>query len=423
MKEYFNKRNLTIAAYALGVILFAILFWLLCSNLLYVIDVAKFIFGQVRSVLYGVIFALLFFPFERSAEKIYAKIFCRKKDRPKLIKAFSIVTVYIAFLLIIAIIFTMIIPPMLTTITELRASIITSINSTRDWIESIVEDSSILLNIYNNVATYIYEELLSVDTSSLASRLQALGGKIVSEISNIVIGLIISIYFLAFRKYVGTICAKTLASVCSPEWERKISNFLRRLYIDFTEFLSARILSSLYISSITFLVCRIVGISFYPLIFLILLVLGLIPVFGPIIGAILTLTLVFITHRQHALILLITILATQIFEEFIIEPAMMKKRLRPEIGTLIVVTLISFGLFNIWGAVISVPLFCTVSAEIRTWSHKLLKKKKLPTTIESYENFDPLTYKTDGDENEIPQSEDTVKEEIENGENTDSATV
>ena len=418
MKEYFNKKNLTVAAYALGVTLFSILFWLLCANLLTVIGGVKFVFAQIRSVLYGIIFALFFFPFERTAEKIYTKLLCRKKDRSKLVKAFSIVTLYLVFLLIIAIIFTMIIPPMLTTVTELRASIITSINSTRDWIESIVEDSSILLNIYNKVATYIYEELLSVDTSSLASRLQALGGKIVSEISSIVIGLILSIYLLAFRKYVGTICAKALASVCSPAWERKISNFLRRLYNDFTEFLSARILSSLYISSITFLVCRIVGISFYPLIFLILLVLGLIPVFGPIIGAILTLTLVFITHRQHALILLITILVTQLFEEFIIEPAMMKKRLRPEIGTLIVVTLISFGLFGILGAVISVPLFCTVSAEIREWSHKLLKKKKLPTDIEDYKDFNPLTF--DSGKEDI--AEETEKTVTEGNENADAAT-
>ncbi len=413
MKEYFNKRNLTIATYALGVILFGILFWLLCSNLLTVIDFVKALLSQIRSVFYGIILALFFYPFERTTEKIYTKLLCRKKDRPKLTKIFSIVTVYVIFLLVVAIVFTMIIPPMLTTITELRATIITSINSTRDWIESIVEDSSLLLNIYNNVTSYIYNELLSVDTSSLASRIQALSGKIVSEISSIVLGLIISIYFLAFRKYVGTICAKALASVCSPAWERKIATFIRRLYTDLTEFLSARILCSLYISSITFLVCRIVGIPFYPLIFLILLVLSLIPVFGPTIGALLTFTLVFITHRQHALILLITILVTQIFENFIIEPAMMKKRLRPELGTIIVVTLISFGIFGIFGSVISIPLFCTVSVEIRDLASKLLRKKNLPVEIDEFMSFNPLAISEamDSGESEKNTTADTQNEE------------
>ena len=390
MKEYFNKRNLTIAAYALGVLMFGILFWLLCANLVTVKDWILLMLSKMKAVFYGVLLALFFFPFARSNEKLYKKLLCKKKDRPKTVKALSLVTVYLVFFLVIAIVFTMIIPPMLTTITELRASIITSINTTRDWIESVVEDSSILLNIYNNVTTYVYDELLSVDSSSLASQIQSLSGKILGEISDIVLGLIMSIYFLASRKYLGAICAKALSAICPHKWERKIAIFLKRLYTDFTEFMSARILCSLYISSITFLVCRIAGIPFYPLIFLILLVLGIVPVFGPIIGSLLTLTLVFITHRHYALLLLITILATQIFESFVIEPAMMKKKLRPELGSIIVISLVSYGLFGVLGAVIAIPLFCTVSVDIRLHCARSLQKKNLPIDIEDYKGYNPL---------------------------------
>ena len=178
--------------------------------------------------------------------------------------------------------------------------------------------------------------------------------------------------------------------MCSPSWELKIARFLKRLYTDFTEFLSARILCSLYISSITFLVCRIAGIPFYPLIFIILLVLGIVPVFGPVIGSLLTMTLVFVTHREHAMVLLITILVTQLFESFIIEPAMLKKKLRPEIGTIIVVTLISYALLGGIGAIISIPLFCTVSFEIRTWCEKLLRGRGLPVDVKDFRNYNPL---------------------------------
>ena len=390
MKKYLNKKSVTIAAYALFVILFAILFWVLVANLSTVLEMAKSLLSKLGAVTYGLIFALLFFPFERAAEKIYSKILCRKKDRARAVKALSIVTVYIVFFMVIAIVFTMVIPPMLTTVTELRASIITSINSTREWLEAKVEGSYLLLTIYNNVTTYIYDELLSVDTSSLASQIQALSGKIFGEISNIVIGLIISIYLIASRKYVGNVFAKALSAVCSPSWELKIARFLKRLYTDFTEFLSARILCSLYISSITFLVCRIAGIPFYPLIFIILLVLGIVPVFGPVIGSLLTMTLVFVTHREHAMVLLITILVTQLFESFIIEPAMLKKKLRPEIGTIIVVTLISYALLGGIGAIISIPLFCTVSFEIRTWCEKLLCGRGLPVDVKDFRNYNPL---------------------------------
>ena len=404
MKEYFNKRNLTIAAYALGVILFSILFFTFCSNFLWVVNAIKFLLSQTRGVLYGILFTLLLYPFEKTSERLYRRIFCRKKQRDGLVRAVSIVTVYLLFFLVIAIVFTMIIPPMLTTITELRASIITSINSTRDWIESIVEDSSILLNIYNNVTTYIYEELLSVDASSIASRIQALSGQIISQISGIVLGLIISVYFIASRKYIGVICAKALSSVCSPAWEIRITTFIKRLYTDFTEYLSTRILCSLYISSITFFVCRIVGIPFYPLIFLILLVFEMIPVFGTVIGALLTLTLVFITHRQYALILLITILATQIFESLVIEPAMLKKRLRPQLGTVVVVTLVSYAIFGIFGAIVAIPLFCTVSVEIKAFCENQLRRKKLPVELRDFDSFSPI-------EQSDPQSKKKDKSE------------
>ena len=75
MREYFNKRNLTIAAYALGVILFAILFWLFCANLLTVREWVALMLSKLKAIAYGVLFSLFFFPFERTSERILTVFF------------------------------------------------------------------------------------------------------------------------------------------------------------------------------------------------------------------------------------------------------------------------------------------------------------------------------------------------------------
>ncbi len=388
MKNKLNQKYLTISAYVLGVILFSLLFLLFASNIFTVIEFIKGIIHEIRAIIYGTVFALFFFPFMHTNEKLFTKLFCRKKERPKLVKALSLVTIYVVFFLVVALVVTMILPPMLSTVTELRATLISSINSTRHWIETLVSDSPLLFNIYDSVAKYLSEDLFSTNEGSLVSRLQSVGTKIVGEVVEIVVGLILSVYFLSSRKYISSVFGKALASVFTPRTERNIARFIKRLYTDFTEFLSARILCSLYISSITFLVCRLFNIPFYPLIFLIMLVLNIVPVFGPIISTLLTVVTIFITSRHHTLILLLTILVTQIFENLIIEPAMLKKKLRPNVGAAIVMSIVFYTLFGLWGAIISIPLYTTVSVELKSLSTRLLAKKKLPIDTELYLDYD-----------------------------------
>ncbi|MBE6695356.1 MAG: AI-2E family transporter [Ruminococcaceae bacterium] len=388
MKSKLNQKYITISAYVLGVILFGLLFLLFASNFLKVIEFIKGIIHEVRAIIYGAIFALFFFPFLRTNEKIFTKLFCRKKDRPKLVKIFSLITIYIVFFLVVALVVTMILPPMLSTVTELRATLITSINNTRHWIETLVSDSPLLFNMYDSIAKYLSEDLFSTSESSLVSRVQSIGTKIVGEIVEIIIGLILSVYFLSSRKYISSVLGKALAAVFTPQHERKIAHFIKRFYTDFNEFISARVLCSLYISSITFLVCRLFNIPFYPLIFLIMLVLNIVPVFGPLISTLLTVVTIFITSRHHTLILLATILLTQLFENLIIDPAMLKKKLRPNVGAAIAVSLVFYALFGLLGALISIPLYATLSVELRALSAKLLSKKKLPIDTCLYIGYD-----------------------------------
>ena len=388
MKNKLNRKYLTVSAYALGVIMFGLLFLFLSSNIFKVIEFITGIIHEIRAIIYGAVFALFFFPFMRTNEKIFTRLLCRKKDRPKLVKILSLVTIYIVFFLVVALVVTMILPPMLTTVTELRATLITSINNTRHWIETLVSDSPLLFNVYDSIAKYLSEDLFSTNESSLISQIQSIGTKIVSELVEIIIGLILSIYFLASRKYISSVLGKALAAVFTPQRERKTALFIKRFYTDFNQFISARILCSLYISSITFLVCRLFNIPFYPLIFLIMLVLNIVPVFGPLISTLLTVVTIFITSRHHTLILLATILVTQIFENFIIEPAMLKKELRPNVGAAITVSLAFYALFGLLGVFISVPLYATLSVELKRLSEKCLSKKGLPTETEAYFDYD-----------------------------------
>lgn len=67
---------------------------------------------------------------------------------------------------------------------------------------------------------------------------------------------------------------------------------------------------------------------------------------------------------------------------------MLKKKLRPNVGATMAVSLIFYALFGLLGALISVPFYATISVELRGLSAKLLSKKKLPIDTCLYIGYD-----------------------------------
>ena len=420
MKRFkINKEYLTISIYAVGVAIAAFLFGLIVFN---TADIAAF-FGRaldaIKALPYGILLALILYPFVNLSTTVYSKLFERKRPHPRLVSVLSLVTVYLGFFLVIAIILLSIIPPMVDTVTELVTLLSEALTSGEATLRELMAGSPFLAELADGLVEFIktaFQNIISADIAGLAASL--LGG-LIGETFDILVGLIISIYLLAGRRLVGSIAGKIVAAILPAGGVHRTTMFVKRLYSNFTEFIAARILSALFLGTASYLLFWLIGVPFYPLLSLVIAALNLFPVFGTILSLLICGTVLLITRPSYALPVIGVLIGLELFDNFVIEPrTILHKPLRPNVGVALVLLLVGYSLAGITGALMAIPVFATIQNAIRSFSVHLLNRRSLPTRVEDYENFNVRDYMPKGEEGTAATEEGDASEaeESANGE-------
>lgn len=413
MKRFkINKEYLTISIYAVGVAIAAFLFGLIVFN---TADIAAF-FGRavdaIKALPYGILLALILYPFVSLSTTLYSKLLERKRPHPRLVSVLSLVTVYLGFFLVIAIILLSIIPPMVGTVTELITLLSEALAAGEETLRGLMAGSAFLTELADGIVEFIkttFQNIISADVAGLAASL--LTG-LVGETFNILVGVIISIYLLAGRRLVGSIAGKIVAAILPAGGVHRTTMFIKRLYSNFTEFIAARILSALFLGTASYLLFWLIGVPFYPLLALIIAALNLFPVFGTILSLLICGTVLLITRPTYALPVIGVLIGLELFDNFVIEPrTILHKPLRPNVGVALVLLLVGYAIAGITGALMAIPVFATVQNAIRSFSVHLLNRRSLPTRVEDYENFNVRDY--------MPKAEDSTAA-TEDGEATEA---
>ena len=393
-----NKQYMTIAIYAFGVALLSTLFGLIVFNLA---DIAAF-FGNaisaIKAVPYGIVIALVLYPFVNLVSPLYSRLLEKKRPRPRLVSALSLLTVYLGLFLVLAILLLSIIPPMITTVGELVALLQGALASAEGSLRALFAEDGSLAGMADTVIAYIKEAAQGIFGSDLAGTATTLVTTIIGETFNILIGLIISIYLLAGRTLLGSVSGKMVAALLPQGGAHRFTMFIKRLYSNFTEFISARIISALFLGVLSYLLFLISGVPFYPLLSLIIVVFNLFPVFGTIFSLLLCATVLLITRPQYALLVIAILIVLEIVDNLLVEPRTMPhKALRPNVGTTIVLMLIGFALLGVGGALIAIPVFATIQNAMRAFTIHLLNRRHLPTVLEEYQTINIRDYMRDGE--------------------------
>ena len=283
MKRFqLNKQYLLIALYALGVILAAGIFGLIVFR---AGEIAAFLGGAVasiRAVPYGILFAIVLYPFIILATKGYSRLFERKRPRPRLVSTMAILSVYIGAFLVLGILLLIIIPPMIGTVTELAALLRSSLLSGEASIRAFLASFHIPTEVADTVVNFIKGKAMDLVSTDIAGTVTSLLSGIVGQAFDLVVGVIISIYLLAGRRLLSGVLGKFFTAVLPSGMTQRLIMFIKRLYANVTEFLSARLLSALFLGISSYLVFYLLNIPFYPLLTLVIMILNLFPVFGTI---------------------------------------------------------------------------------------------------------------------------------------------
>lgn len=424
MKKWMNDKYTTIAIYVLLVLLAAILFFFSILNFGKIYGYLSALIFSAKSVLFGALIALTLFPLSAKLEGWLRRRTFRKKP---LSAAFSrtlsvILASAVAVLCIAGIVFSII--PMIhqnydelqKTLLEYMTRLLNAIQQNQLLYNLILTQvgvtGSTVPELFNNILLR-YSDLISSVANNLVSSLSV----IITNVSDVVVAFILAVYFLIARDRIRAVTRKLAVAVFPGRFLVRMARFFQRFYTNIMEFISARLVCSLALGVLCYLLTWALNVPFFPVISLIALFLNILPVIGPVIAALLCTLIVFVVQPEVTWLFLLIFLVLNLVEQYLIERSLLSKRLRPNAAVGLIMVLLAYYFTGFLGAVLAIPVFSTLVVEVRYWLNRRLRKKGLPTVVEAYVADAPLpgdaaVASAPADEEEDEKEEDMLPAKI-----------
>ena len=379
-----NTKYNTYAAYALIIISFGLLYAAFIFNLPAVFSGISWFLGKIKCVFYAILFTFISVPPMRFFEKLLTRHVFKAQRRLPLARVFAVV---LAELLLLAVLFLFvfaIIPSLSKSFTELQADLSPAVAASREWIETNVKDSEILLPIYSSLIDYLSDALSPTGEQSLTAFAARYVSNIANETSAIFLGFVLSAYCLLFRRVITSITSKILVSRLPGKTSTRFYAGAKRTYLYFREYLSVKVVSSVFLSLLTYLLCLIFNVPFRALITILVFAFDMMPDFGMILLVVLLPSVMLVLNRPNALPLFLILFFLHLLYCILAEPFFLRKRLRPNIGLTICLSLFFGGAIGFFGFIFAVPLFASIHALIEGTETRRLLSRGRPLNDEYY---------------------------------------
>lgn len=369
-------------------------------------SVAKGI-GTVTGILmpffYGFIFAYLLTPVMTFLEVRFLRLFTTHRKRIKQTKAqkiarvISIALSLLLALLAIAALISMLIPQLISSLSGFLERLPIYVSNVESWLARFLNDNpdlavwanNTLLKVTQSLESWLEDFLPSVN-QMLSSLTIGLSG-FLTVLKNVVIGIIISVYVMYSKEKFGAQAKKLLYALFNPKGINNMLSTLRTTNRMFLNFFVGKLLDSLIIGLICFILMSIFRMPFALLISVIIGVTNIIPFFGPFIGAIPCALLLLLENPITSLYFVLLILVLQQFDGNILGPKILGDSTGLSSFWVIFSILLSGGLFGFLGMIAGVPIFAVIYTFIKLFLDKKLTQKGLPTDSDDYMNVDHIT--------------------------------
>lgn len=381
-----NKKYNTIAVYAFLVIAAVIVFYLGISKFSSFIGAVNsalvifqpFIVGFI--IAYIVNFMLKFYEERLFKIKKISKV---KKKNKRLI---SLVLAYLSVAVIIYLFIQFVVPQFVDSISRLANNMPTYIENVSSEFERIVEDINVdpeyVTTVINNMNKFA--EGLSEAVISFIPVIGSYAAKIASSLWNIVLGLIISVYMLIDKEKYVALSRKVAFAILSNKRANRILDLASRSNDTFGKFFVGKIIDSIIIGILTFIILAIFNMPYTLLVSVIIGITNIIPFFGPFIGAVPSFVIILCLSPSKAIIFLVIIFIIQQIDGNIIGPKILGNTIGISAFWILFAILIAGKVLGLIGMVIGVPVFAVVYTIVKENVERRLKKKGLETDTMSY---------------------------------------
>lgn len=386
MKVNWNSKYTTIAIYSFIVAISVILFYLAISQVTIFTDkldsilvvMQPFIIGF--SIAYIVNFLLNFYENKVFETKYIKKIKLKSK------RGLAILFSYITTFFIISMFVKFLLPQLIDSVVGLVNDIPSYITNTTNFVNEIImklniEDqySQVLMDNFNSLVNYIIRFATNL--------IPALGGflaSVASSIWNVILGIIISVYLLIDKEKLCALSKKITYGLFPESYADEIIKLVDRSNYTFGRFLVGKIIDSLIIGVLTFIILTIFKMPYTILVSVIVGITNIIPFFGPFIGAIPSFIIILFVSPVQALWFLLIILFIQQLDGNVIGPKILGDSIGISAFWILFSILVAGKLLGIVGMIIGVPLFAIFYSIVKEFIESKLRKKGLKTETKEY---------------------------------------
>ena len=386
MKVEWNKKYTTIAIYAFLVISSSIIVYLMASQaedlkikfIGMIATMQPFIIGS--AIAYIINFILNFY------EKVVFEFKYLNKLNRKYRRGIGLLLSYLTAIIVISLFMQFVLPQLVDSIVGLANNIPQYVNDASHVITEISEKFN-LESKYMNMIVEKWNELLNYIITLLTNLIPVIGNFIMtlgSSILNIIIGIIVSIYILIDKEKFIALSRKVTFSIFSAERSKRIVELAQRSNETFGKFLSGKILDSLIIGILTFIILTIFKMPYILLISVVIGITNIIPFFGPFFGAIPSAIIILCVSPIKALWFIGIILVIQQIDGNIIGPKILGDSIGISAFWILFSLLIFAKFLGLIGMIIGVPIFAIIYSIIKENVERRLKAKGLPVETEKY---------------------------------------
>lgn len=387
MKPYQNQKYLTVAVYALIVLILTISIVFFFLNLDIVSGFMKKLLDICSPLIYGAFIAYALNPLMKIYEEKVFRI--RKKGRilsRSARRGLSVTASLLSVILFLALFIAMIIPQLKTSVMDLIDKFPEYIASLENLAYSLAQSNETMAGIVNSALAYL-DDLMSRSYELIQEFLPVLTEilqSIATAVLDIVLGFVFAIYFLCAKEYILAQTKKIMKALFNEKVYNKIVYFVSLTDRTFGKYFIAAILDSLLVGFICFLFIQIAGMPYAPLIGVVIAITNIIPVFGPFIGAVPCALILFVCKPSYAITFAIMILIVQQIDGNIIVPRIHGASTGlPPVWIIVSITVMS-GLFGFIGMFIGVPCFSVIYTLVKQYVEGRLENKSFSTDTTSY---------------------------------------
>lgn len=345
--------------------------------------------GILKPFIYGGIIAYLLRPLCNWLSRNLNQSF--KGKQPMLAEALAIGSSMLIGLLAVYALIIMIAPQLYESVASLWHTIPDKVEKLVAWFTETFGENEELLGRFNAIYGSIYTALedwakntLLPQMSNIVSGVGMSVWKILLFVKDLLIGLIVAVYFLASRKRLAYQGTMIIRSALKPKWADMLLEELDIVDRMFGGFIDGKLVDSAIIGVLCYIGCMIFKFPSPLLISAIVGVTNVIPFFGPFLGAVPATVLILFEDPIKALWFVVFIVVLQQLDGNVIGPKILGEHTGVSSFWVLFSILLFGGLWGIVGMIVAVPLFAVIYDIAKKLVIRGLKRHGCEELMEDY---------------------------------------